>query len=206
MGIEDRRERERLQRRRDILDAAWKVADEVGWATFSVERVAAAAELGRATVYGYFESLESLVHEMAREALQDVADRLAAVPGLREALDIPVRFAQQRPAAFSLLFPPAPDPRAAFSTHELDEARVDARDLIGRLQRLASKAGASLPEDAQSAKAFIAGITMAGAVVPELRASTPLRRRWQDFALRLGGEVDEPTPPSSGDAKAGKQG
>mgnify|MGYP000328900482 CR=1 FL=1 len=65
MGIADRRSRERERRQRDILDAAWLVAEEVGWATFSVERVAAKAELGRATVYGYFESLDHLVEAMA---------------------------------------------------------------------------------------------------------------------------------------------
>ena len=35
-----------------------RVAEEQGWARFSVEKVAAKAELGRATIYGYFESLE----------------------------------------------------------------------------------------------------------------------------------------------------
>ncbi len=183
MGISERREREREKRRNEILDAAWKVAQETGWAGFSVERVAVHAELGRATVYGYFESLEALVAQMAAQALEQLSERAAAAEGLTEALDVPVRFSQSSPAAFGLLFPPAVDPRPAFSNDKLAAIRSEAQQLIGRLKRLASRAGATLPEDAQSAAAFLAGISMAAAVVPELRASTTLRRRFQDFCL-----------------------
>lgn len=155
----------------------------MGWAAFSVERVAAEAELGRATVYGYFESLEVLVLEMARVALDQLSARVAAATELAEALDVPVRFAQSNRSAFALLFPPAPDPRPPFASEALGQIQGEARQLIGRLQRLAERSGASLPEDARSATAFLSGIAMAGAVVPELSASTTLRRRWQDFCL-----------------------
>jgi AcrR family transcriptional regulator len=183
MGISERRAREKEQRRGDILKAAWQVAEKAGWTGFSVERVAGEAELGRATVYGYFESLEILVLEMAREALRDLSTRVAAAVGLAEALDVPVRFAQSNRAAFSLLFPASPDPRPPFSTEQLVEIQNEARQLIGRLQRLAERSGATLPEDSRSAAAFLAGIAMAGAVIPELSESTTLRRRWQDFCL-----------------------
>src|SRR3954464_10030128 len=104
MGITERRARERERRQKDILDAAWIVAGEVGWATFSVERVAAQAELGRATVYGYFESLEALVEAMADEGAELLSNRVAEADGLVEALDVPLRFSQKSPAAFALLF------------------------------------------------------------------------------------------------------
>src|SRR4051812_9360796 len=114
MGITERRAREREQRQRDILAAAWRVAEEVGWATFSVERVASQAELGRATVYGYFDSLDELVETMADSALSQLSDRLESAQGLAEALDAPLRFAQAQPAAFALLFSePAVDTRPA---------------------------------------------------------------------------------------------
>jgi AcrR family transcriptional regulator len=189
MGISERRAREREQRRLEILRCAWRVAEAKGWAGFSVERVAAEAELGRATVYGYFESLEALVLELARDALHDLSERVAAAPGLPEALDVPVRLAQNRPAAFALLFPPSPDPREAFSTEELAQVRAEAQALVGRLRRLSDRSGATLPDDARSAAAFVAGISMASAMVPELRASTTLRRRFQDFCLGSGGDA-----------------
>src|SRR5262245_28349380 len=75
MGIAERRERERERRRQEILEAAWSVAKSGGWPQFSVERVAAVAELGRATIYGYFPSLEALVAAMADEALQQLSER-----------------------------------------------------------------------------------------------------------------------------------
>jgi AcrR family transcriptional regulator len=184
MGIVERRAREREQRRTSILESAWHIAESQGWGAFSVEQVAHHAELGRATVYGYFESLEALVLEMAKQANGQLEGRVAAAPGLVDALDVPVRFAQSQPAAFDLLFPPSVDPRPHLSNERLTAVREDARDLIGRLHRLAERSGAALPEDARSAAAFVAGISMAGALVPELRASTSLRHRWQDFCLR----------------------
>jgi AcrR family transcriptional regulator len=209
MGISERRAREREKRRGEILDAAWEVARETGWAGFSVERVAARAELGRATVYGYFESLEALVAQMAGQALSDLSGRTAAAEGLAEALDVPVRFAQSSPAAFGLLFPQSVDPRAAFSNDKLQDIRKEAQQLVGRLKRLASRSGATLPDDAQSAAAFLAGISMAAAVVPELRASTTLRRRFQDFCLG-GGDArttgnDEPERSVDPDGGVGKE-
>lgn len=185
MGIAERRERERERRRREILDAAWSVAETGGWPAFSMERVAAAAELGRATIYGYFPSLEALVAAMAEEALQNLSTRTSHAQGLAEALDAPVRFSQASPAAFALLFPHAADPRPIFSSPDLLRLRDEAQQMVRALRRLAAKAGAALPEDAGSAEAFLAGIAMAGATVPELRASTPLRRKWQEFCLSL---------------------
>lgn len=184
MGIDDRRARERALRRAEILSAAWVVAEGGGWVAFSVERVASEAELGRATVYGYFESLESLVLELARLALAMLHEQLATADGLAESLDGPVRFSQAHPAAFQLLFPNGDDPRPAFSNAELQAVRDEARQVIARLLRLASRSRATLPEDTRSAEAFLAAISMAATMVPELKDSTTLRRRWQEFCLR----------------------
>src|SRR5688572_12238956 len=106
MGIEERRMKERARRQREIIVAAWHVANAVGWAQFSVEKVAARAELGRATVYAYFDSLNALLEAMALEALNEFSEALATATGLEAALDVPVRFAEHSPCAFSLLFPP----------------------------------------------------------------------------------------------------
>ncbi len=197
MGIAERRERERERRRREILDAAWTVA-ESGWSVFSMERVAAKAELGRATIYGYFPSLEALVAAMAEEALRDLSNRTTGAHGLAEALDAPVRFSQANPAAFALLFPPAADTRPMFSSADLGRLREEAQQMVRALRTMASKNGATLPDDAASAEAFLAGIAMAGVTVPELRSNTPLRRKWQEFCLSL-----EPRPPSGPDGGDG---
>lgn len=168
---------------REILLAAWEVAEQRGWSAFSVEQVAAQAELGRATVYGYFASLQALVVAMAQEALEILHSRLAAAADLTDALDVPVRFAQANSAAFQMLFPSGQGPRPEIQSPELDQVRAEAKRVIGRLARLVRSSGGSLPKDAQSAAAFVLGVSMAGAVVPELKESTTLRRRWQDFCL-----------------------
>jgi len=186
MGIEERRARERERRRRDITAAAWEVAEQIGWAGFSVEQVAEKAELGRATVYGYFESLEVLVRAMADEAIERLSKGLSLKADLATALDAPLRFSQAHPAAFALLFQDIIDPREAFSTKNLGEPRREAREMVRALRRLASRPGVTLPSDAAAADAFLAGISMASILVPELRDHTPLRRRWQEFCLELG--------------------
>ena len=206
MGINERRNRERERRHREIIDAAWAIAAEVGWPTFSVERVAARAELGRATVYGYFDSLDTLLEAMAEEALTMLSDQVAEAQGLPEALDVPLRFSQRQPAAFALLFQQgAVDARPAFSTAGLARARAEARQILGALHRLGSQSRAALPADAADARAFLAGIAMAGVTVPELSSSTPLRRRWQDFCLAvgLGKEVPGKTDDGSEKPKSG---
>jgi AcrR family transcriptional regulator len=195
MGITERRERERERRRLDILAAAWAVAGDVGWPTFSVERVAAKAELGRATVYGYFESLDAMNEAMAEEALERLSAQVADAEGLPEALDVPLRFSQRQPAAFALLFKhDSLDTRPAFSTPGLERARAEARQILGALHRLGTNSRAVLPDDAKEAQAFLAGIAMAGVTVPELATNTPLRRRWQDFCLAIGLGREPPKP------------
>ncbi len=183
MGIQERRERERARRRREILDAAWEVAKDAGWSGFSVEKVALRAELARGTIYTYFADIGALVTELGREALEEFSTQLSSAKGLSEALDVPVRFSQRHPAAFRLLFPQGEAERGCLSGPELEAARAEAQELLGALQRLTAAEGQHLPADAREAAAFLSGIGLAGALVPELRASTTLRHRWQDFCL-----------------------
>jgi AcrR family transcriptional regulator len=207
MGIAERRARERDLRRGEIIRCAWIVADREGWSAFSVERVAAEAELGRATVYSYFDSLQDLVSALATAALTELSDRVAEAPALAEALDVPLRLSQENPAAFDLLFSPNHDPRPAFSSATLSDARRAAADLVKRLGRSANRARATLPEDARTAEAFLAAVSMAATLVPELAQSTTLRRRWQDFALGVQNrlETDDGAAVSVLDGGVGKE-
>lgn len=183
MGIEERRERERSQRRASILEAAWQVADKRGFSGFSLEKVATQAEIGRATIYSYFDSLDDLIEEMARVSLAEFESALAAASGVVAMLDVPVRLAQRNRSQFDLLFPQAKDPRAHMNTRTLASIRNRARELLGRLDRVAQNHASTLPEDARARSAFVAGVSMAGATIPELSQSTTLRHEWQQFCL-----------------------
>lgn len=60
MGILERKEREKEQRRNDIIDAAERVFLEKGFENATVDHVAEEAELSKGTVYLYFNSKEEL--------------------------------------------------------------------------------------------------------------------------------------------------
>ncbi|MHB2149477.1 TetR/AcrR family transcriptional regulator [Calditrichota bacterium LG25] len=60
MGIAERKEREKEQRRQQIIDAAEAVFFKHGFETASMDMVAEQAELSKATLYMYFKSKEEL--------------------------------------------------------------------------------------------------------------------------------------------------
>jgi len=60
MGVAERREREKEQRRNDIIDAAEKIFFAKGINTATMDDVAEEAELSKGTLYLYFKSKEEL--------------------------------------------------------------------------------------------------------------------------------------------------
>lgn len=60
MGIQERKEREKEERREEILDAAEKVFTEKGLAAATMDEIAERAELGKSTLYLYYKSKEDL--------------------------------------------------------------------------------------------------------------------------------------------------
>lgn len=60
MGIQERKEREKEERREEILDAAEKVFAEKGLAPATMDEIAELAELGKSTIYLYYKSKEDL--------------------------------------------------------------------------------------------------------------------------------------------------
>ena len=60
MGIAERKEREKLQRRIDIIDAAERIFFGKGYDSSTMEEIAAEAELSKGTLYLYFRSKDDL--------------------------------------------------------------------------------------------------------------------------------------------------
>ena len=60
MGIKERREREKNERRESILRAAIQVYDKEGYHAITMEKIAEEAELGRATLYLYFKTKDEI--------------------------------------------------------------------------------------------------------------------------------------------------
>ena len=83
MGVEERREREREQRRRDILDAARRLLVDECLASTSVSQIARESELGTGTLYFYFKSKEEIFASLQEEGLEILYSQVARA-GKRE--------------------------------------------------------------------------------------------------------------------------
>src|SRR5512144_1425310 len=83
-GTASRREREKAQRRDDILRAAREVFFQRGFHTVTVDDIAVAAEVGKGTVYLYFDTKETILVHLLLEGLDLlVADLEAAYAAKR---------------------------------------------------------------------------------------------------------------------------
>ncbi len=81
MSTTARREREKLKRRREILDAARSMFSERGYAATTVDDIAAAAELSKGTVYLYFSSKDELYASVVLEGFDKLEERLRELAG-----------------------------------------------------------------------------------------------------------------------------
>lgn len=70
MGIAERKEREKEQRRNDIVDAAEAVFYEKGIDKATMDDVAERAELSKGTLYLYFKSKDELFHAIINRGME----------------------------------------------------------------------------------------------------------------------------------------
>jgi len=70
MGLRERRLRERLKRKKQILDAARALLFEKGLKATSISQIAKVAELGVGTIYFYYGSKEEIFAELQEEGLE----------------------------------------------------------------------------------------------------------------------------------------
>jgi len=105
MGILERKEREKQQRRKDIISAAEGVFFLKGFERATMDDVAEKAELSKGTLYLYFKSKEDLhlaVAMKAIEQLSETTDRIrnSEVNGLQKLVQLGrafIQFARQFP-------------------------------------------------------------------------------------------------------------
>ena len=76
MGISERREREKGERRRAILDCARELILLQGVERVSMEEIAHRAELSKATLYMYFSGKEAILNEICEESARGFLDYL----------------------------------------------------------------------------------------------------------------------------------
>lgn len=129
MGTAERREREKEQRRQDIIHAAENVFFSKGFDSATMDDVAAEAELSKGTLYLYFKSKEEIymaivlramqiLRGMFQDAVKKEPNGLCKVKGIGEAY---IRFNKEYPNYYkSLLY---------FSALEVDESTIAGTEL-----------------------------------------------------------------------------
>lgn len=121
MGPMERRERERLELRQRILDAARRLFAEEGYEAVTMRTIAHEIEYSPRTIYLHFKDKEELIRELCQEdfgALGQGFGKLAQIPDPLERLAATGRayagFAQGFPHHYRLMFmtpkPPFVDP------------------------------------------------------------------------------------------------
>jgi TetR/AcrR family transcriptional regulator len=79
LGIHERKEREKEQRREEILDAAQRVFFEKGLAAATMDDIAETAELSKGTLYLYYKSKEDLYLTVTMRGMQLLYDAFSEV-------------------------------------------------------------------------------------------------------------------------------
>lgn len=126
MGITERKEREKLQRRNDIINAAEKVFSEMGFEDSTMSDIAEKAELSKGTLYLYFKSKEELHLEVGLIALEKITefinsktdDNNPGLENLKIALKAYLEFSEEYPTFYRAIL--------EFESSKLD--KVDAED------------------------------------------------------------------------------
>ena len=78
MAIEDRRQRERIARRRLITATARTLAESEGWDAVTTRRLSAEIEYSQPVLYKHFGSMEDIVDAVALEGFGELAETLRA--------------------------------------------------------------------------------------------------------------------------------
>ena len=155
MGVKERRERERVETRDKILDAARELFITKGYDGVSMRQVADRIEYSATAIYEYFDDKEALFHELCQE---DFA-RLAAVFQSRSMAADPIQrlkqigqtyidFGLNYPNHYKLMFmTPLPNPELDERDREIKgNPEVDAYAFLKHTVEQAIGAGAFRPE------------------------------------------------------------
>ncbi|HVV10619.1 TetR/AcrR family transcriptional regulator [Amycolatopsis sp.] len=133
MPVQERRERERAQRHRLIIDTARRLAEAEGWDAVTTRRLADEIEYSQPVLYSHFKGKDAIVEAVAidgvselaavlRKAREGAADDSAALASVAHAY---ADFAEANPVVYDAIFaratklpfgrPEAPEPlRLAF--------------------------------------------------------------------------------------------
>jgi AcrR family transcriptional regulator len=141
MGIQERRQREKEQRREEIIEAATAVFTKKGLDDATMDEIAAKAELSKATLYLYFKNKEELFLAVLL-IIMDVFCQIiessqkeenSAVENIRALGKAYFEFYQQHPAYFKLTNTMEPTDELNFDKYEISKDLAEANARIWQL-------------------------------------------------------------------------
>ncbi len=111
MGIIERKERDKQEMRKLILDTAMKLFLEEGFQNVSIRRIADKIEYSPATIYLYFRDKDDILFALHNEGFEELFKRqqqLLSIKDPRKRLlkhgEIYIRFALENPEFYNLMF------------------------------------------------------------------------------------------------------
>ncbi|MDF2583055.1 MAG: transcriptional regulator, TetR family [Mycobacterium sp.] len=125
MALSDRRERERVARRRLIITTARRVAEAEGWDAVTTRRLSNEIEYSQPVLYKHFTGMDQIADAVAVDGFGELAEAMgAACSGRESAADALTRvarayidFARTNPAVYDAMFTRATSMH--FATHDV---------------------------------------------------------------------------------------
>lgn len=168
MGISERRERERGELRRKILEAARELLLREGYPAVTMRRIADAIEYSPTAIYHHFEDKDDVIHSLCEEdfgrllaVMQQAPPPSDPLTGVRELGRAYARFALEHPDHYRVMFLTRPEGHA----HELedDDPGLSAFHLLRQAIQAAMDAGL-LRAGVAAVEAQVAWASLHGAV------------------------------------------
>lgn len=190
MGVNERRERERLAVRERILDAARELFAERGYEAVTMREIGKRIEYSATALYNHFADKEALVRELCRRDFTDFAQRfLAAVVDSKSPVEsmfkaglVYLGFAEQFPQHYRLMFL-TPLPEAPPDEGEREDPRRNAYVFLRGLIQQLLDAGQLRPDvtDVDLASQTVWAVVHGAAA---LQLSICKQDAWVDFKPR----------------------
>lgn len=196
MTVSGRRLREQQTRRHQILASAKQLFEEKGFDTTTVEAIAARAELGKGTIYSYFQSKDEIYIAILEEGLEILEDRMVAaikrsttaVEALQNLYDTFVAYHHERDGFIETLF---------LQVDRKDAIRLDSMvtglqkkasvwlELVGSVLRRGMEAGEFKPLEIEPTARIIIGMIIGMIIQHEMGSSGLGLTQYRDSLFQL---------------------
>src|SRR5712675_693874 len=111
MGISERKERDRVEMRQRIIDAAIQMFLKEGYEKTSIRNIAEKIEYSPATIYLYYKDKDELLYDVQKQAFEKLAqvfrEKVTAkdpIKRLEQIMFNYVRFGKNNPELYDLMF------------------------------------------------------------------------------------------------------